>query len=320
MRIIFAGNQKIGCECLKYLIDRKEDVIAVFAIDEDYWGKISGTSKGTEWFSSVGKMAEENGIITQYPEDVNSPETVQFIRGLKPDILFSVSWDQMIGEEILNIPTCGCINMHGSLLPKNRGHAPINWAIINGEKETGITMHYMVKRSDAGDIIGQRKVPIYFEDRAVDVYDKMVDAGVELFKDMFPLIKKGITPRTKQDISKGNYCRRRRPDDGLIDWSKSAVEIYNWVRALTKPYPGAFTYFNEKKIYIWKVSIDNEVLEKAVPGKILKLVEGKGVKVATGAGCIVVKDIQEENAAEEIDACKYFENQVLEKVFHSNNT
>lgn len=306
MRIIFTGNQKIGHACLKHLIESNAHIVAVYAIPEGYWKKISGSSHGTDWFVSVGKLAEQHSIPTYYPEDINTPETVQQIKDLRPDVLFSVSWDQMIGEDILAVPPQGCINMHDSLLPKYRGHAPINWAIINGENETAYTMHYMVKKADAGDIISQKKVPIYFEDRAIDVYNRVVDAGIVMFKEMLPLIKQGNAPRIKQDIGKGCYGKRRKPEDGLIDWHKSAVELYNWIRALTKPYPGAFTFFKGQKLMIWKAVPYEGHSYHNKPGWLFDLVQDKGVIVNTGSGCLLIEELQEVTSKTAVNAYEYF--------------
>ncbi|MBF0300525.1 MAG: methionyl-tRNA formyltransferase, partial [Oligoflexia bacterium] len=249
MKIIFMGNQTIGYNCLKYLIENKENVQAVFAICDSYWKKFSNKEKSNyNWYPSVGELSTKSNIPTYYPENINSHYYVDLINNLNPDIIFSISWEQMIGVDILKIPNQGAINMHGSLLPKNRGHAPINWAIIRGEKITGFTMHYMSEKADAGDIIAQKECQIYFEDTAITLSERLMEAGLNLFAEQFPLIKQGKSQRFFNKIEQGNYNKRRRPEDGQINWNRSALDIYNWIRALTRPYPGAFTYWNSQKL------------------------------------------------------------------------
>jgi methionyl-tRNA formyltransferase len=284
MRIVYLGNQRLGCRCLEHLISQQEDVCGVFALPEDYWKTVSGTDEGTAWFPSVARVAESAGITVLQPADINAPPVLETIRALKPDVLFSVSWDQMLGEELLAIPARGCINMHDSLLPRHRGHAPINWAIIHGDRETGMTMHYMEAKADTGDIIAQKRVPIHFEDRAIDVFDRVVAAGVELFREMLPLIRSGRTPRTPQDPARGCYGPRRRPSDGWIDWNRGAVQTHNFVRALTRPYPGAFSFLEGRKLFIWKGRPAAGLPQGRAPGEmVLDAVSGHAL-VATADG------------------------------------
>jgi methionyl-tRNA formyltransferase len=290
MKIIYMGNQEIGCKCLEYLINSKENIQAVFAIDDSYWRGISGKSSIYNWYPSVGQLAEKNNIKTFYPEDVNDDYHLSLIKKLNPDVIFSISWDQMLGQEILDIPEKGCINMHFSLLPKHRGHSPVNWVIIKGDKTTGISMHYMVKRADAGKIIAQRECPVFEEDSSKLLLDRLSGIGYELFMEQFSLIKSGKNKKIFMDLSKGNYNPRRRPEDGLIDWNKNAREIYNWVRALTRPYPGAFTFIKGKKLFIWKVKVLDYEDEKAEPGQEVKNNFSQNLIIKTGQGLVEILD------------------------------
>jgi len=283
MRILYLGNQLIGCRCLEYLIEQCEDVCGVVALPDDYWKEVSGSDEGTAWFPSVARVAEAAGIPVLRPVDINARESVDQIRAWQPDILFSISWDQMLGEELLALPPLGCINMHDSLLPRHRGHAPINWAIIHGDHETGMTMHYMEIKADTGDIIGQKRVPILDEDRAIDVFNRVVDAGTDLFRELLPLIKAGNAPRTPQDLSRGCYGRRRRPVDGLIDWNQSVTAVHNFVRALTKPYPGAFSFLDGRKLFIWQGKPAAGKPTDKVPGELF-------LDAATGHALVAAAD------------------------------
>jgi methionyl-tRNA formyltransferase len=189
------------------------------------------------------------------------------------------------------------MNAHGSLLPKYRGRCPVNWVLINGETETGVTLHYMVEKPDAGDIVGQKRVEISFEDTALTLMGKLEKAAVLLLEETWPLIKKGRNRRTRMDLSKGSYFGGRKPEDGLIDWRRTNTEIYNLVRAVTHPYPGAFTYHNGRKMLIWRAVPEEETREVDLPpGSVLP--EGGGFSVVTGGGILKVIQAQIEGQSE----------------------
>jgi len=158
----------------------------------------------------------------------------------------------MICREILDLPEVGALNLHGSCLPNYRGRCPVNWVLVKGEKKTGVTLHYMIDKPDAGDIVGQKAVIIDFADTAKTLYDKLCLAATDLLNDLLPLIKSGKIPRNKQDLKAGSYYGGRRPEDGRIDWKKPADEIYNLIRGVTRPYPGAYALTeNKEKVIIW---------------------------------------------------------------------
>jgi methionyl-tRNA formyltransferase len=196
----------------------------------------------------------------------------------------------MIGREILDLPRRGAFNLHGSLLPAYRGRCPVNWVIINGEAQTGVTLHYMIDKPDAGDIVGQKAVAIELLDTAKTLYDKLCQAAKELLDELLPLIKSNQIPRRKQNLAEGSYYGGRRPEDGRIDWNKSADEIYNLIRAVTEPYPGAFALLdNDEKIIIW--CAEPAVSEEAViPGKVI--ITNKEVLVQTRENAIKFLDIE----------------------------
>jgi UDP-4-amino-4-deoxy-L-arabinose formyltransferase/UDP-glucuronic acid dehydrogenase (UDP-4-keto-hexauronic acid decarboxylating) len=196
----------------------------------------------------------------------------------------------MICREILDLPAIGAFNLHGSFLPYYRGRCPVNWVIINGEAQSGVTLHYMIDKPDAGDIVGQKAVAIELLDTAKTLYDKLCGAAKELLDELVPLIKSNQIPRRKQNLAEGSYYGGRRPEDGRIDWNKSADEIYNLIRAVTEPYPGAFALLdNDEKIIIWWAQ--PVVLDKAViPGKLF--ITKKEVLVQTGENAIKLLDIE----------------------------
>jgi UDP-4-amino-4-deoxy-L-arabinose formyltransferase/UDP-glucuronic acid dehydrogenase (UDP-4-keto-hexauronic acid decarboxylating) len=219
------------------------------------------------------------------PEDINHPLWVQKIRLSNPDILFSFYYRNLIKPAILDIPAAGCLNLHGSLLPKYRGRCPINWVLVNGEKETGVTLHYMTARPDDGDIVAGRKIAISDSDTAKTLHDKTVQAARILLDEVLPQIKNGTAHRTPQDHSQATYFGGRSPQDGQIDWLISAAAVNNLVRAVTAPYPGAFSHIGDKKCLFWEVSVLPDADTKTRPGTIIST---KPLVISCGDGAIRV--------------------------------
>jgi len=213
----------------------------------------------------------------------------KYIKKINPDFILVVGWYYIIPKEILNYPKYGCAGLHASLLPKYRGGAPINWAIINGEKKTGITFFYFGEGVDSGDIIGQRAFKITLKDNCRTVYEKAIKSGIYLLKKYIPLIERNKAPRIKQDESKATYFPQRKPEDGLINWGQSALKIYNFIRAQTYPYPGAYTFYKKNKIIIWEAKISNfKSKEKGnKPGQILRISK-KGILTSTLDGKVII--------------------------------
>ena len=260
MKCVVLGYHNIGCVGIKALIKNGFDVAAVFTHKDNPNENI--------WFDSVAELACAEGLPVFAPDDINHPVWVEKIKAIKPDIIFSFYFRDMVKSPILEIPKHGCLNLHGSLLPAYRGRVPINWAIINGETETGVTLHYMTTKPDNGDIVGQEKIAIGPDDTAKDVHQKATKAAAVLLEKLLPLVKKGKAPRKKQDESKASYFGGRKPADGEIDWSKSAKEIRNLVRATTRPYPGAFSFMGDRKCFFWSVS-EAKSAKKAKPGTVI---------------------------------------------------
>lgn len=240
------------------------------------------------WFGSVAELAGEYDIPVFAPESVNHPVWVNRIRAMKPDYIFSFYYRDMLGGEILSIPSKGAINLHGSLLPKYRGRVPLNWAIINGETEAGVTLHYMTKKADAGDIISQEKFAITDDDTAKTVFDKAAEAAKVLLDRELPKIAAGTASRTPQDESKATTFGGRKPADGEIDWTKSAKEVRNLIRAVTKPYPGAFSYIGDRKCFFWSADVADQD-RKAAPGTVLSAAP---FTIACGEGALRIRTAQ----------------------------
>jgi methionyl-tRNA formyltransferase len=177
------------------------------------------------------------------------------VMDIKPDLILAIGWYYMIPDQMMKLAGKGAIGIHGSLLPKYRGNAPFVWAMINGEKETGISLFYFEKGIDEGDIIAQKKIPIGEKETIRDILNKARGSSVEILLEYLPKIADGTAPRIPQDNSQATLFPKRTPDDGLIDWSWDAKRIHDFIRAQTKPYPGAFTYINNKKVIIWDAEI-----------------------------------------------------------------
>src|SRR6266702_2625464 len=237
--VVFAYHD-VGCRCLKVLLDQRIEVPLVVTHRDDPGEDI--------WFGSVAALAHKRAIETITPEDPNAPEIVEKIRALQPDFLFSFYYRLMLSPALLAAPKRGAFNLHGSLLPKYRGRAPVNWAIIHGETETGATLHEMVEKPDAGRIVDQEAVAILPDDLAVDVFGKVTEAAERVLRRSLPKLADGSAVLRAQDLSKGGYFGGRGPEDGRIDWSSSAKRVHDLVRAVAPPYPGAFTEVDRKSV------------------------------------------------------------------------
>jgi UDP-4-amino-4-deoxy-L-arabinose formyltransferase / UDP-glucuronic acid dehydrogenase (UDP-4-keto-hexauronic acid decarboxylating) len=277
MKAIVLAYHNIGCVGIEALLRHGFEISAVFTHKDDPGENI--------WFNSVAELAASQGIPVFAPEDINHPLWVQRIEKMNPDILFSFYYRRMVKSDILDIPHAGCLNLHGSLLPAYRGRCPVNWVLINGEKETGVTLHYMTSQPDAGDVVGQKRVAIADDDTARSLHDKLKQASVEMLDTALPSIKEGTAERLPQDPSKATYHGGRRPADGEIDWSLSASEVRNLVRAVTQPYPGAFSFLRDRKCLIWSVTETPCGSGRRVPGTIVSV---DPLIVACGHGCVRV--------------------------------
>ncbi|MBI2438371.1 MAG: bifunctional UDP-4-amino-4-deoxy-L-arabinose formyltransferase/UDP-glucuronic acid oxidase ArnA [Lentisphaerae bacterium] len=279
MKAVVLAYHDMGCAGLEALLRHGFAVQAVFT-HKDSPGE-------TIWFHSVAKLAASHGISVYAPDDINHPIWVEKIRALAPDILFSFYYRQIVKPVILNIPPKGCLNLHGSLLPKYRGRCPVNWALINGEKETGVTLHYMTARPDAGDIVAQANVPIDQQDTALTLFGKMTVAATRLLDETLPRLRQGTAPRAPQDQKQATYFGGRGPEDGEIDWTKKAQEVRNLVRAVTQPYPGAFTWVSDRKLLVWSASVCASGSGEAGPGNRQG---GKKTKLSAPPGTVLATE------------------------------
>jgi methionyl-tRNA formyltransferase len=269
--IVVCGYSDVGYKCLKALFRAGESVRLVYTHRD--------TPGEERWFDSMAELARSHGIEPRLVDDLRDPADEKRIRALQPDFLFSFYFRTMIPGGILALAQHGALNMHGSLLPLFRGRSPVNWAILKGAKETGASLHYMTEKPDAGDLVDQERVPIGPDDDALTVSRRVGDAAALVLARSLPQLKTDAAARVPLDLSRGSYYGGRKPEDGLVDWSESAKEIHDLVRAVSKPWPGAFTDVFGKKVTIWRTRLSPHGGHDVFPGKV-ELTEGSVVVFA----------------------------------------
>jgi len=250
--VVFAYHD-VGVRCLKVLLSAGVEIPLVVTTQDD--------PGETQWFASASALAAEYGLPVVTPAEVNTPELERTVLELRPDFVFSFYFRSMIGEPLLNAARLGALNIHGSLLPRYRGRAPVNWAILHGERETGATLHYMNARADAGDIVDQLAVPILEDDDAREIFGKVTVAAEIILARSLPRLIDGTAPRLPQRIEPGQYFGRRRPEDGRIDWTRTARDIHNLVRAVAPPFPGAFGQVDGQRWMIHETRVEPRTIE-----------------------------------------------------------
>ncbi len=275
--VIACAYHNVGYRCLEELLRQGADIRLIFTHEDSATEQI--------WFASVRELAARHGI-PYITSDINLPENVERVKEIAPDFLLSFYYRNMIRPQLLEIPLRGALNLHGSYLPKYRGRVPVNWAVINGETETGATLHYMVEKPDAGDIVAQEKVPILFTDTAHDVFGKLTEAAVTVLSRAWPLLCNGTAPRLPMNLQEGSYFGGRKPEDGRIDWTKSARQVYDLIRGVTHPYPGAFTFCDGQKVIIW------QAWPMEGSGEAGKIVSLEPLLVGTGEGLLEIRSLQ----------------------------
>jgi methionyl-tRNA formyltransferase len=257
--VVYAYHN-VGVRCLSVLLAHGVDVQLV----------VTHTDNPNEniWFDSVERLATANHLPCATPADPNTPEWVERIRALQPDFIFSFYYRHMLRMELLGAARCGAYNMHGSLLPKYRGRVPINWAIIKGERHTGATLHRMVAKPDAGEMVAQQSVPILPDDTALEVFQKVVVAAETALDAALPSLLAGTATHTPLNLTQGSYFGGRKAEDGRIAWTDSAQQIHNLIRAVAPPYPGAFAELHGKHLRFVRSHIDKVVHAQAGPPRL----------------------------------------------------
>lgn len=289
MSVIVFGYHEIGCAALRALLEADAPVRALVTHRDDPGEEL--------WFDRPAGLAAERGIPVHYAEDLGAAELRRLVAGLAPEFIFSFYFRRLLPESLLRLARRGALNLHGSLLPRYRGRCPVNWVIVNGEPETGLTLHHMVARADAGDVVAQRRVEIAPRETALTLHRKLVPAAYEMIRQTWPLLRDGTAPRAPQDESRATVFGGRRPEDGRIDWRWPAARVDCLVRGVTHPYPGAFTRMGERKLLIWAGRPEDGGAAGGPAGRVLE-VSGAGARVACGQGSYVIESAQFEGGAE----------------------
>ncbi|WP_313110454.1 bifunctional UDP-4-amino-4-deoxy-L-arabinose formyltransferase/UDP-glucuronic acid oxidase ArnA [Atlantibacter sp.] len=282
MKTIVFAYHDMGCAGINALLKAGFDICAIFTHADQ--------ASENHFFGSVARLAAEQGIPVFAPDDVNHALWVERIQKMAPDMIFSFYYRNLLSEKILAAARLGAYNLHGSLLPKYRGRAPLNWVLVNGERETGVTLHRMVERADAGDILAQERIAIAEDDDAMSLHHKLVARATTLLASCLPTMKRGLIDGVKQDESCASVMRGRTPEDGRIEWSLPAKSINNLVRAVTDPWPGAFGYVGTTKFIVWKAKA-HDMAHSAKPGTALSI---NPLVIACGEGALEVLTGQSE--------------------------
>ncbi|MCC6532548.1 MAG: formyltransferase [Burkholderiales bacterium] len=284
------GYHEVGVRCLSVLLAAGIDVKLVLTHEDDAGEHI--------WFDSVAVLAKAHGITVLTPPEPSSSELQRTVAELAPDFVFSFYYRHLIPDSILAVARRGALNMHGSLLPRYRGRAPVNWAVIRGESQTGASLHYMTSKADAGDLVDQLAVPILPDDSALDVFRKVTWAAELVLWRALPALVAGSAPRAPQDASLASYFGRRSPDHGRIAWHRSAEEIHNLVRGVAPPYPGAFFDFRGQRVKLVKTV---RAPERGIAGGAPRLVIAAGACFAICGDGRSLRLLQAEAAGKRID-------------------
>jgi len=280
VRTVWVSFDVIGRRCVEACAEAAAEVAAVVTLP----GPIDPNRSGQCSFDDLKVSVIET-------EDVNSLQTIARIREAAPDAIFVVGWSQLVRDDVVGLAGKGVYGMHPTLLPRHRGRAPVPWAILSGLATTGVTLFEIVDpTADSGPVVGQVEVPIAADETATTLYDKLADAHVELIRVYVPQIAAGTAPRRPQDAKRASAWPKRTPADGIIDWETRAPYLDDWVRAQTRPYPGAFTYLGDDKLVVWRARpVELHAAEPA--GTVVEL-RAEGAIVACGEGGLLLEEIE----------------------------
>lgn len=287
MRVLFMGSGDVACPALDQLLSNPDYEVVTVVTQPD---KPKGRNRKVA-ACPVKEFAEAMGVPVMTPERIGAPEAVEEVRALSPEIIVVAAYGQYIKPAILEIPARGAINIHPSLLPKYRGASPIQWALANGEMETGVTILYVSKEMDAGDIILQRSMPIDPEDTSESLTPRLAQLGAELLVEALDAIRRGAAEGRPQDGAEVTVVHKLEKEDGRIDWSMPAEMIRNRIRGFT-PWPGCFTTFEGRLLKVRKARVLAGV-DAAAPGTMVRC-DADGPVIATGEGALRLEEVQPE--------------------------
>jgi len=284
MRTVWVSFDTIGRECLEAAAGAGAEIVGVVTLP----GPIDPNRSGQCSFEDV---ATRLGATLVGVSDVNAPETLEAVGALDPELIFVVGWSQIAREPFLALAREGVFGMHPTLLPRHRGRAAIPWAILSGLARTGVTLFEIVDATaDSGAIVGQAVVDIGADDTAETLFQRISDTHVDLISEYVPQLLTRSAPRSPQDPARASSWPKRTPADGIIDWETRAPYLYDWVRAQTRPYPGAFTFLGDEKVVVWRARpVD---VEAAAPAGTIVATEPEGPVVACGEGALLLEEVE----------------------------
>ncbi len=284
MRTVWVSFDTMGRDCLDAAADAGAEIVGVVTLP----GPIDPNRSGQ---CSFDEIAARHGAQLVETTDVNSEATVEAVRALDPALIFVVGWSQFVREPFLALAREGVFGMHPTLLPRHRGRAPIPWAILSGLAHTGVTLFEIVDTTaDSGAIVGQVVVDIGPDETAATLFERISDAHVRLVRELVPQLVAKTAPRLPQDPARASTWPKRTPVDGIMDWETRAPYLYDWVRAQTRPYPGAFTFLGDEKVVVWRARPVE--LEDEAPAGTIVATRPEGPVVACGEGALVLEEVE----------------------------
>jgi len=294
MRTVWVSFDTIGRECLEASAEVGAEVVGIVTLP----GPVDPDRSGQCSFDDVAARHDAALIATR---DVNDLDTLNALRKLEPELVFVVGWSQLVHDPFIAIAREGVFGMHPTLLPRHRGRAPIPWAILTGLARTGVTLFEIVDATaDSGAIVGQAVIDIAPDETATTLFARLAQAHVDLTREFVPQLISGSAPRSAQDPTRASSWGKRVPADGIIDWETRAPYLYDWVRAQTRPYPGAFTFLGDEKVIVWGAR-PVERSDDAPAGTIVD-VSADGPVVACGEGALLLEEVQTEAGELEVGA------------------
>lgn len=282
MRIMFIGTVEFSQRALERLIAIKAQVAGVCTLKAAAFNADH---------VDLSDLCKTHSIPSLYADDINSPETLEWIRACAPDVIFCFGWSRLLKQELLELAPLGVVGFHPAALPANRGRHPLIWPLVLGLEQTASTFFFMDAGADSGDILSQRTITIDPADDARDLYDKVTATALDQIEEFVPLLEEGTFVRREQDHGQANTWRKRGMADGKIDWRMSARTIHNLVRGLAKPYVGAHFVVDGRDVKVWKSAVIDDVQDNLEPGKVLGMRDGVPVvKCGDGALCLLLTE------------------------------
>lgn len=282
MQVVFITHNELGLACLEELDLLDADIQAIYTRPQQ-----DDISDQTSFEEFTARTDADLHRVSS----VNSDEVKAQLRGYEPELLFVVGWSRLVDSEVIDMASTASLGMHPAPLPRGRGRAPIAWTLIKGLEKTQLSFFHLAEEADAGDLVGQQSIAIAKTDDAQRLYEKTVQAGRKLIREYYPEFESGTVPATPQNEDRATWWPKREPHHGLIDWRQSQMAIYNWIRGQTRPYPGAFSYLNGRKVIIWSAHVPNRETTYVEPGEI-RGIDDQAVSIGTWEGSIEVTEIQ----------------------------